>query len=166
MRGMLPSLTVALLLAAALPMAAQKKYTGPPVPKSDVPYLLHASNLIEVETATAQESSHKDDQVFAISGATSPTRTPVPEPIFIFKADRVNPDHIALYRMESKGGQRSVTIPSRPGGKRSESSRPVFILVNALDNHIFKIEVNEPLENGEYCLSPEGTNTSWCFTEF
>jgi hypothetical protein len=26
--------------------------------------------------------------------------------------------------------------------------------------------VNEPLENGEYCLSPEGSNAVFCFSEY
>jgi hypothetical protein len=29
-----------------------------------------------------------------------------------------------------------------------------------------KVEVNEPLENGEYCLSPEGSNAVFCFSEY
>jgi hypothetical protein len=38
------------------------------------------------------------------------------------------------------------------------------MLVTALDKGLFKLEVNEYLPNGEYCLSPDGTNQVFCFT--
>ena len=41
-------------LAAACCMAAEK-YSGPVPPKPDVPYLLHASTLVETEPGEARE---------------------------------------------------------------------------------------------------------------
>ena len=161
-------LLVAALLLSALPAAAQaqKKYTGPRPPKPDRPFLVHASKLIEVEQAEAQQNNPKDEIVYTVPGATSSTRTPVPEPIFLFEGGRFNPERLSLFRMEVKGGQRTLALPNRPGGKRRDSARPIFILVTPLDGKLFRVEVNEALDNGEYCLSPEGVNTTWCFTEY
>jgi hypothetical protein len=39
-------------------------------------------------------------------------------------------------------------------------------MVNRLENGLYRVEVNEYIENGEYCLSPEGSNKSFCFTTY
>ena len=118
-----------------------------------------------METATARESQGKNETNYSVEGSSSPTRTPVPEPIFLFQSDKINPERLSLYRMEVKGGQRTLSIPSDPR-RRKDNSRPIFILVTPLENRLFKVEVNEPLDNGEYCLSPEGADTVYCFSEF
>ena len=46
----LASTLIAVSLFAAALFAAEK-YSGPTPPKTDVPYLVHASNLIETEVA-------------------------------------------------------------------------------------------------------------------
>ena len=156
----------ALLLAAlALPAAAQKKYTGPRPPAPDAPYLQHASKLLEVETTEAGQSQGKDETIYTVPGDTSKTRTPAPEPIFLFLSDKLNPDRLSLFKMEVKNGQRTLAMPSVQKRKK-DAARPIFILVTPLDNRLFKVEVNETLDNGEYCLSPEGSNKVWCFTEY
>jgi len=165
MKLSIASLAAAALVLAALPAAAQKKYTGPRPPSPDAPFLVHASKLLPVETATARESPGKNETSYSVEGSSSPTRTPVPEPIFLFLSDKINPERLSLYRMEVKGGQRTLAIPSDPSRKKG-NARPIFILVTPLDNRLFKVEVNEPLDNGEYCLSPEGANTVYCFSEF
>ena len=159
------TLAVALLVVTALPVAAQKKYTGPRPAKSDVPFLQHGKKLIEVESGEAHESPGKGETEYSIAGATSPTKTPVPEPVFLFQSDKINPDRLSLFRMEVKGGQRTITIAT-DSRKRKDKARPIFMLVTPIENRLFKVEVNEPLENGEYCLSPEGSNTVFCFNEF
>jgi hypothetical protein len=35
-----------------------------------------------------------------------------------------------------------------------------------LEPGLYRVEVNEPLEDGEYCLSPEGSNDVFCFSEY
>jgi hypothetical protein len=66
--------------------------------------------------------------------------------------------------MEVKGGQRSLTLFS--GKKARNNQKPVFILVTRLDGSLYKVEVNEYLENGEYCLSPDGSNQVFCFSVY
>lgn len=159
------TLAAALLVLMALPAAAQKKYTGPRPPKPDIPFLIHANQLIPIETGEAREAQGKGETNYTVSGAASPTRTPIPEPVFLFQSDKINPERLSLFKMETRGGQRTLALPSDPR-KKKDNARPIFILVTPLENRLFKVEVNEPLDNGEYCLSPEGTNTVFCFNEF
>jgi len=154
-----------LLLCALLPALAQKKYTGPRPEKADVPYLLQAGKLTEAEVGMAMEASGKDASLYSVPGPASPVRTPVPEPVFLFKADTINPDKIALYKMDTKTGNRTVSF-ALTKKKKGESGRPIFLMVTPLSPGLFKIEVNEVLENGEYCMSPEGSNKVFCFAEY
>jgi hypothetical protein len=165
MKTSIATLAAVVLLLAAMPAAAQKKYSGPRPPKPDAPFLVHAGQLLPVETLEAHESQGKSETHYAVDGAASPTRTPVAEPVFLFQSDKINPERLSLFRMEIKGNQRTLAIPS-DARKRKDNARPVFILVTPLENRLFKVEVNEPLDNGEYCLSPEGSNTVFCFNEF
>jgi len=138
------------------------KYDGPVPPKPDVPYLLHAKTLVETEVGQAREQTNKKDTSYVISGATSPARTPLAEPIFIIDARQVSPDRMELYRMDVKGGNREVTIT----GKRKGSTRALHLAVTRLNDHLYKVEVDEPLENGEYALSPSTDNRAFCFTVY
>jgi hypothetical protein len=165
MRLSIIAFTVALLIAAALPAAAQKNYSGPRPEKSDVPFLQHGKKLIEVETSEAGEAQGKGDVNYSVPGANSPTKTPVPEPLFLFQSDKLNPQRLSLFRMKIKGGQRTLSLPTDLR-RRKDKARPLFILVSPIENRLFKVEVNEPLENGEYCLSPEGSNKVFCFSEY
>lgn len=165
MRFRIPAL---LLLAAVLafPALAQKKYNGPRPPKSDVPFLLQAGKLTEVESGTATEGQSKEGPMYTVNGAASPTRTPVPEPVFLFLADKVNPDRLSLYRMDTKTGNRTLVLPPAMGKRKKDAPRPIFLMVSPLSPGLFKVEVNEVLENGEYCLSPEGSNKVFCFAAY
>lgn len=165
MKPSIATLTAVLLVLAALPAAAQKKYTGPRPPSPDAPFLVHAGKLLPVETGTARESQGKNEINYSLEGSASPTKTPVPEPVFLFQSDKINPERLSLYKMETKSSQRTLAIPTDPH-KKKDNARPIFILVTPLENRLFKVEVNEPLDNGEYCLSPEGSNTVFCFSEF
>ena len=115
------NIALAFLIAGCL--AAADKYTGPVPPKPDIPYLLHASSLVETEVANAQQGK-KTDQ-YTISGASSPARTPLAEPIFIIDAHQIQPDTFELYRLDVKGGNREVSLSSnrRRGGNRCAASR-------------------------------------------
>lgn len=149
-----------LLLASALTilsLGAAEKYTGPVPPTPDVPYLLHASSLVETEVAQAQQGKKGD--TFIISGASSPARTPLAEPIFIINAQQIQPEGIELYRLEVKGGNREVVL----GGGRRHGSHPLHLAVKPLGGHLYRVEADEPLEDGEYALSPNGDNRAFCF---
>jgi hypothetical protein len=147
------------VLAAGFVCAAEK-YNGPVPPKQDVPYLLHATNLVETEAGQARQENRKNDSTFIVSGAASPARTPLSEPIFIIDANKISPERLELYRMEVKKGDREVSIAS---GRHRGGNGPFHLIVTPLSNHLYRVEVDEPLENGEYALSPSGDNRAFCF---
>jgi hypothetical protein len=149
--------------AGCLPGQASKKWSGLRPTKPDVPFLWHVGQLVELESGTAVESKSKDGTVYSVPGAGSSAKTPLPEPIMLFQAGKINPERMSLFRMEVKGGQRNLLLPE-PGKRKKDSARPLFMLVTALDKGLFKLEVNEFLQDGEYCLSPDGSNQVFCFT--
>lgn len=148
------------LLTMAMMAAGQAKYTGPRPAKADVPYLLHATKLLETESGEAKQTQVKQDMVYTVVGASSPVKTPLAEPIMILKSEKLNPDKLQMYRMEVKDGQRVLKIPMQKG---RNAAQPVFLMVSKLEHDLWKVEVNEASENGEYCLSPEGSNQVFCF---
>jgi hypothetical protein len=77
----------------------------------------------------------------------------------LFESDKITPESLQLYRLDVKNGNRVVAV-----GKR-KSTRPLRLMVKPLGDRLFRIEVNEGLgiENGEYSLSPEGSNAVFCF---
>jgi hypothetical protein len=152
----------AITAAAALTstLGAADKYTGPRPEKADVPYLLHASNLVQTEIGEAKEESRKDGRAYVLSGASSPARTPLAEPIFLIRVEKLNPDKLALYPLEVKNGNREVFLPNRP---KKDSARPVHTIITRVADGLFRLEANEGLENGEYALSPDGSNQVFAF---
>jgi hypothetical protein len=152
-----------LLCVLSVPLAAQSRWDGPRPEKADLPYILHARTLVETEPGEAVMSTDKRFTVYTVAGATSAVRTPVPEPIFLFKSERINPDRLSLYQMTVERGSRVIRFPDRPG---RNTPKPVFLMVTPLEKGLFKVEVNEPIADGEYCLTPDGENTVFCFTTY
>jgi hypothetical protein len=149
---------LSVLLLSAL-VAHADDYTGPRPPKPDVPYLVHASNLVPTEVTEAQQGGKKDETTFAVSGEASPVRTPLAEPIFLLRSEKIKPDALELYRFEVKNGRRQLTLAK----KRSEKSGPFHLSITKLDKDLYRVEADEALENGEYSLSPNGSNAVFCF---
>jgi hypothetical protein len=149
---------IVLAIVIASGLAAAEKYDGPVPPKPDIPYLLHAATLVETEVANAQQGK-KSDQ-YTISGASSPARTPLAEPIFIIDAQKIQPETFELYRLDVKGGNREVSLS---GNRRRGGSHALHLSVKPLSGHLFRVEVDEALDNGEYALSPANDNRAYCF---
>ncbi|HLJ51624.1 MAG TPA: hypothetical protein VKU01_36710 [Bryobacteraceae bacterium] len=146
------------LAAAALLIAAD--YTGPRPPKPDIPYLLHADHLVETEVGVAQSEQKKNDVNYTIAGASSPAKTPLAEPIFIMESKQISPDQLELYRLDTKGGRREVMISQK---RHRGNAGPFHLIVSRLGGALYRIEADEPLENGEYSLSPNGSDKVFCF---
>jgi hypothetical protein len=147
-----------LLLSAAALAAFAQKYDGPRPPKPDLPYLKHASELVPLEAQQAKEEKQKkEDTLFVVEGAASSARTPLASPIFLILADKLVPDRLGLYKLEVKSGHREIIF----GPKKSP--KPIRIEVSRLSGNLFKIEVEESLEPGEYSLSPSDSNQVFCF---
>jgi hypothetical protein len=157
-------LIAGLLLGLALSAQPRQKYDGPKPPKADVPYLLHARNLVELDTGEAREEKIKDTTRYSLAGGTAKARTPLMEPIFLLQADKLIPEKLTCYKMElSKAGQREMSIPLKP---KKDSPRPRRMSVTQVADRLFRIELSETLDNGEYVLTPEGSNQVFAFTVY
>lgn len=152
-----------LLLCALLPVF-QREYSGPVPPKPDLPYLLHADNLVETESGDARKQSRGKDDIYTMPGATSPARTPLAEPIFLLRSEKIAPDSLELYRLEVRGGNREVAFPEN----RRRAPRSFRLAWTRLADKLYRIEVSENLglENGEYSLTPRGSDQVFCFTVY
>ena len=151
--------TLALFCAAAF----AQKYTGPRPPKADVPYLLHAGKLVELDSGSAKEEQKKDDTIYTIPGATAQARTPMPEPIFLMTSEKIQADRMSLWRLNAKGGARELLMSRK---QRRDGPRPIRVAATKVADGLYKIEAQEFCENGEYCLSPEGSNQVFCFSVY
>jgi len=148
------------LCLLVVPAFAADKYTGPIPPKADVPYLLHADKLIPTDAAEAREENRKDTTYAIVPGAAAAAKTPIAEPIFIMKTEKLSAERLAAFKMEVKNGNREVLI----GGKKSKKmGPPIYLNVTRLADNLYKIEVDQVLENGQYTLSPEGSNEVFSF---
>ncbi len=156
------TLLTALPVAAVMTARAGQKYAGPRPPNKDVPYLLEAEKLIETEAQRASESKSKEGQIFSVPGTTSPARTPLPEPIFLFASDKINADQLGLYHFGVRNGRREVVL----GKKKDDDEETLRLTLRRLDEGLYRIESAQMLEPGEYSLSPQGENTAFCFTVY
>jgi hypothetical protein len=154
----MPRRILLLLLAAAI-LPAQK-YSGPVPPKKDLPYLKHASNLVPTEFVTAKEDKKNNGSLYTIAEANSSAVTPLASPIFLMQADKIAPEKLSLYKLDSKSGHREILVNPK---KQSPAIRMTADKVSA--DNIWKLEVEESLEPGEYCLTVDGDagNQAFCF---
>ena len=147
--GMLFALFLTLLMA------------GPRPAKPDVLYLVHADNLIETEQKTATEerkgSAKKPVVTYVVAGAGSPVKTPLASPIFMMLAKDLDPSHLEIYHMESRDGRREIIL----NGK--QQARRIGLTVTPLEDGLFRVEVADSLPNGEYVVTPSGSNLVFAF---
>jgi hypothetical protein len=155
-----PFYLCALALLTAVLVPGADKYSGPRPPKTDVPYLVHADNLVETEAAVAKEETRKDATIAILPGIASPAKTPLAEPIFLIKTEKFAANKFGAWKLEVKDGNREVVIGHK---KPKNVAQPIHLMVTKLDQNLYRIEVDEPLENGEYTLSPEGSNDTFSF---
>ena len=134
----------------------------PDPPKKDVPYLIHATNLLETEAKQATEVSDKKGQIFWVPGAASSARTPLGFPEFLFAQDQIDARTLRLYAFENVKGRREVLIRK----KNKIVAQPYHVDVVPQSEGVFKLRVDSSLKPGEYCLTPDGeqgSNTVFCF---
>jgi hypothetical protein len=139
--------------------AAAQNYSGPKPPKPDIPYLVHADTLVATEAAEAKEQRGKKDEIlYIVPGASSPAATPLASPIFLFLSEKVDPSRLQLYKLTPRAGQREILFR-----KNKSDSRPIRTDLNRVSGNLYRIEVGESLQAGEYSLTPEGSNQVFCF---
>lgn len=153
---------IALIAMLCLGPLPAQKYSGPRPPKPDIPYLVHADNLVETELTEAKEEKKKEDITYVVPGASSTARTPLAGPVFIVEADKLSANKIQLYKFEVKNGHREVFFSH----KGKASAKPRRLNVTSVGGNLYKIEVEESLDKGEYGLTPEESNQVFCFQVF
>lgn len=149
-----------LMLALAVGTLVAQDYNGPVPAKADVPYLLHASTLMETQASEAKSETKKNATLYSVEGAASTAKTPLAEPIFIIRIEKLDPDKIEMYKFEVVKGRRELEIKDRPG---KNDPHPLHVAVTKLGRDLYKIEASEVLPNGEYSLSPSGSNQVFSF---
>ncbi len=154
-------ISATLLLGAAALFA--QKYTGPKPAKADVLYLLHADTLVSTEVSEAQEDKKKNDITYVVAGAGSSARTPLAEPVFVIEADKIQPQGLELYKMDVKGGRREVTMALR---RTRGGPKPLRLSVTRLDRGLYKVEVDQEIENGQYAPSRPADRTQCSASKF
>ena len=146
------------LFAIAVAAAQTPKYAGPVPPKTDLPYLKHANNLVETEAVDFKEDRTNDDVLFTVPGDASPAKTPLALPVFLIKTVKLNPERLQMYRLEAKNGHREITLS---GKKRADI---IHVRVTRLTaDGLFRMEVADGLDSGQYVLSLDGTDRGFCF---
>lgn len=138
-----------------------QKYTGPMPPKPDLPYLLHADTLVATENTEAKEqkSPKKEEITYIVPGAASSAKTPLASPILLFQSDKLSAEKLQMYKLEARNGNREITFSN----KKKNTAKPINISVNRVAEGLYRIEATDSLPNGEYALTPEGSNQVFCF---
>ena len=151
-----------LISTLALSLAAFAQGTPKP-PKPDVPFLIHAGNLVETETNEAVDESTEKETRYAIPGATSPARTPLALPEFALLPESLDPGVLELYRFEPANGRREILIKK----KKKILAQPYHVTaLPSEEKGVYRLRVAQTLTPGEYCLTPQGANVVYCFTVF
>jgi hypothetical protein len=149
-------------IVLAVGLGAQAKYAGPKPDKKDVPYLIHASTLVQTEIARPVPKEDGGMTTWSIPGESSLAKTPLALPAFIIDAAAVSPAKLLLYRFELKGAHRELTLAKNGTG----DNQPILITVANLSGTLYRIEVVNEVENGEYGLTIPGSNQFFCFSVF
>ena len=153
-----------LVLASAMAAAlTAQKYDGPRPPKPDVPYMLHASNLVSTDVDEAKEDKRKDGTAYITPGASAKAKTPLAEPIFLFETKSIPPERLSLYRLDVKGGSREVFFFDNLK-KRKDSAKSLRLSAVKVTQGLYRLEPTEPLANGEYAITPADSTTVLSFT--
>jgi|SRR5215472_16684541 hypothetical protein len=149
-----------LMLVTAAAAAVAQKYDGPRPAKPDIPYIRHAESLLATEVTDAMEEHRKDDILYVVSGPASTVKTPLASPILLFQSDKIGPDKLQLFKLETKNGRREILFSH----KKKQTAMPIRIDVTKLSSEgLYRIEVVSSLDKGEYSLTPDGSNQVFCF---
>ena len=150
MRWLLPLLLLPAALFAETPTPA----------KTDTPYIVHADILVETEKTEAVDESTEKEGRYAIPGETSSARTPLATPEFLYMAESLPPSTLRLYPFERVNGRREIFLRK----KKKILVEPLRMTLLPVDGNLVKLRVLDSLSEGEYCLTPDGSNAAFCFT--
>ncbi len=156
-----------LVAALALALAAQQddglnRLGLPNPPKQDVPFLIHGSELRELEQAEASEEEAKNQLRYWIAGAAAGIKTPLAAPEFLFDSHEIDPRNLELYGFEVVKGRREILYRK----KKKVVAEPYFLNLEGIEGRVVRIRINASLAPGEYGITPQGRNTVFTFAVF
>lgn len=151
------------LSASALPGQADRNRLGlPNPPKPDIPYLIHGSDIRELEQVDAMEEITKNQLRYWIAGPAAAVRTPLAAPEFLFDSAQIDPRNLSLFGFEVKNGRRELLFRK----KKKVVAEPYFLNLEGVAGRVIRIRINASLAPGEYGITPDGENIVFTFSVF
>ncbi len=155
--------TLLILSALALPGQADRNRLGlPNPPKPDIPYLIHGSDIRELEQVEAMEETTKNQLRYWIAGPAAAVRTPLAAPEFLFDSEQIDPRNLSLFGFEVKNGRRELLYQR----KKKVVAEPYFLNLEGVAGRVIRIRINASLAPGEYGITPDGQNIVFTFSVF
>ena len=155
--------TLLILGAVALSGQADRNRLGLPNPsKPDIPYLIHGSDIRELEQVDATEEIAKNQLRYWIAGPAAAVRTPLAAPEFLFDSQQIDPRDLSLFGFEVKNGRRELLYSK----KKKVVAEPYFLNLEGVAGRVIRIRINASLAPGEYGITPDGQNIVFTFSVF
>ena len=155
--------TLLILSALALSGQADRNRLGlPNPPKPDIPYLIHGSDIRELEQVDAKEELTKNQLRYWIAGPAASVRTPLAAPEFLFDSQQIDPRDLTLFGFEIKNGRRELLYSK----KKKVVAEPYFLNLEGVAGRVIRIRINASLAPGEYGITPDGQNIVFTFSVF
>ncbi|MDE0109103.1 MAG: hypothetical protein OXJ37_16940 [Bryobacterales bacterium] len=155
--------TLLILGALALAGQADRNRLGlPNPPKPDIPYLIHGSDIRELEQVDATEEIAKNQLRYWIAGPAAAVRTPLAAPEFLFDSQQIDPRDLSLFGFEVKNGRRELLYSK----KKKVVAEPYFLNLEGVAGRVIRIRINASLAPGEYGITPDGQNIVFTFSVF
>ena len=155
--------TLMILGALALPGQADRNRLGlPNPPKPDIPYLIHGSDIRELEQVDAKEETTKNQLRYWIADTAAKIRTPLAAPEFLFDSQQIDPRDLSLFGFEVNNGRRELLFRK----KKKVVAEPYFLNLEGVAGRVVRIRINASLPPGEYGLTPDGRNVVFTFSVF
>ncbi|MDE0620757.1 MAG: hypothetical protein OXH83_03695 [Bryobacterales bacterium] len=154
-----------LLILGALALAGQtdrNRLGLPNPPKPDIPYLIHGSDIRELEQVDAKEEIAKNQLRYWIAGPAAAVRTPLAAPEFLFDSQQIDPRDLSLFGFEVKNGRRELLYSK----KKKVVAEPYFLNLEGVAGRVIRIRINASLAPGEYGITPDGQNIVFTFSVF
>lgn len=155
--------TLLILGALTLPGQADRNRLGlPNPPNPDIPYLIHGSDIRELEQVDATEEITKNQLRYWIAGPAAAVRTPLAAPEFLFDSQQIDPRDLSLFGFEVKNGRRELLYSK----KKKVVAEPYFLNLEGVAGRVIRIRINASLAPGEYGITPDGQNIVFTFSVF
>ncbi len=155
-----------LLSVCVLTVVLQAATPETPVPpKTDLPYLLMAGDLVPTDAAEAQADvknagKKNEETTYWVPGEHAKARTPLASPIFVLKEDSLAAERLSIYPFELRNGRREITFSKR------KVMKPFTLTLKKTGEALYQMEVNESMPAGEYAVTPSGSNSVFCFAVY